>query len=72
MAGGEKKLRQVPVLAEGCRDLKVTGVWLMAWTAMDSHFHWGAESHWRGGHEYADVVGRFLSGSGQDSAGGDR
>jgi hypothetical protein len=69
---GPELLEQLEATLGYVGDLKVTGVWLMAWTAMDSHFHWGAESHWRGGHEYADVVGRFLSGSGQDSAGGDR
>ena len=43
-------------------DLDIDGVWLMAWTAMDANFGWGAESHWRKGHNYADVVGEFLDG----------
>ncbi|MAF11482.1 hypothetical protein CMK11_13615, partial [Candidatus Poribacteria bacterium] len=62
---GPELLEQLQATLGYGGDLKVTGIWLMAWTAMDSHFHWGAESHWRDGHEYADVVGRFLSQSGQ-------
>ena len=27
---------------------------------MGAHFHWGAESQWLKGENYADVVGEFL------------
>ena len=50
---------QATLLYQG--ELRVTGVWLMSWTAMDSHFHWGAESQWRSGYQYAKAARGFLS-----------
>ena len=41
--------------------IDVTGCWLMSWTAMDKSFTWGAESQWRKGRVYADVVEEFLA-----------
>jgi len=57
---GPELLEQLEATLGYQGDLNIQGVWLMAWTAMDDHFHWGAESHWRKGHGYADVVGEFL------------
>jgi hypothetical protein len=59
--GGELQ-RQLQATIGYDGKLDVTGCWLMSWTAMSESFTWGAESQWRKGRGYADVVGEFLDG----------
>lgn len=57
----EELLRQLEATIGYKGKLDIAGAWLMSWSTMDSSFTWGADSQWRKGKGYANVVNDFLA-----------